>query len=236
MRGRVVVAVHDPVALTALVWGQYARVGRNLHFGFGRYRIERARPGSHRVRAHPFVARPLPDSRLHRTVQPRTTIWSPRRSGRPPSGCDRGPTSPAGRTGWSLRESDGGTRELHIPPIPDRALQRLILARFGPALDRLFESSSFAWRKGLSREAAARRIERLVHDGWRMAVKADFDRFFDRVPRRIVRDRLEAWIGDDRAAAAIMTFVDEGATSRDRPPHRLSPLAVAGEPPARPVR
>ena len=125
-----------------------------------------------------------------------------------------------------LRENDGGTRELHIPPIQDRALQRLILARLGPALDRLFETSSFAWRKGLNREAAARRIERLVHDGWRLGVKADFDRFFDRVPRRVVRDRLEAWLGDDRAAAAIWTFVDEGATTETGLPTGapLSPL------------
>lgn len=38
--GTVVVAVHDPVALAALVWGQYTRVGRNLHFGFGRYTLD----------------------------------------------------------------------------------------------------------------------------------------------------------------------------------------------------
>ena len=69
-----------------------------------------------------------------------------------------------------LRSADGEPRKLHIPSVKDRALQRLLLARLGPALDRLFETSSFAWRRGLNRESAARRIERLVRDGWHFAV------------------------------------------------------------------
>jgi len=78
----------------------------------------------------------------------------------------------------------------------------------GPACDRLFETSSFAWRKGLSRESAARRIERLVNSNWPFAVRADFDRFFDRIPQRLLEDRLEAWIGEDRAVAAALVAVD----------------------------
>ncbi len=107
-----------------------------------------------------------------------------------------------------LRSADGEPRALCIPPVADRALQRLILARLGPALDRLFETSSFAWRRGLNRASAARRIERLVNDGWYFAVRADFDRFFDRVPRQLARDRLEACLGDDRATAAVWSFVE----------------------------
>jgi len=65
-------------------------------------------------------------------------------------------------------------------------------------------------RKGLSRESAARRIERLVNANWGFAVRADFDRFFDRIPQRLLEDRLEAWIGEGRTVAAIMAFVRSG--------------------------
>ena len=42
--GRLRVSVPDPSARAALVWGQSTRVGRNLHFGFGHYRIEELGP------------------------------------------------------------------------------------------------------------------------------------------------------------------------------------------------
>ena len=42
--GRLRVGVPDPAARAALVWGQSTRVGRNLHFGFGHYRIEELGP------------------------------------------------------------------------------------------------------------------------------------------------------------------------------------------------
>ena len=206
--GRISIQVHDSVALAALVWGQYARVGRNLHFGFGRYRIEELGPDPTECqRARPLLDLCLrlaaialaaadhgiePDDFQRAAEQLRVGTYRPGRTHR-----------------VTLRSGDGDTRELQIPTVQDRALQRLLLARLGPALDRLvLKTSSFAWRRGLSRESAARRIERLVHDGWHFAVRADFDRFFDRIPRSLMRDRLEAWLGDDAATAAVWRFVD----------------------------
>lgn len=37
--GDVAVIVKEPVAMAALVWGEAAHVGRNLHYGFGRYTL-----------------------------------------------------------------------------------------------------------------------------------------------------------------------------------------------------
>ncbi|HME70278.1 MAG TPA: CRISPR-associated endonuclease Cas1 [Myxococcota bacterium] len=205
--GRVAVAVHDPVALAALTWGQYARVGKNLHFGFGRYRIEELGPDPTECRR----VRPLLDLCLSPPAIARAAEehdLEPEALRRAAEELRAGTYRPGPAHRVVLRSADGEPRELRIPPVADRALQRLILARLGPALDRLFETSSFAWRRGLNRAAAARRIERLVNDGWHFAVRADFDRFFDRVPRQLAHDRLEACLGDDRATAAVWSFVE----------------------------
>ena len=199
--------MHDPVALAALLWGQYAHVGKNLHFGFGRYRIEELGPDPTECpRARPLLDLCLSPMAIARAATEHEL--EPEAFRRSAEELRAGTYQPGPAHRLVLRSTDGEPRELHVPPIADRALQRLILARLGPALDRLFETSSFAWRRGLNRASAARRIERLVNDGWHFAVRADFDRFFDRVPRQLARDRLEACLGDDRATAAVWSFVE----------------------------
>ena len=205
--GRITVAIHDKVAIAALMWGQYARVGKNLHFGFGRYRIEELGPDPTECqRVRPLLDLCLsPPAIAHAAAE---HDLEPEAFRRAAEELRAGTYHPGPAYRVVLRSADGEPRELRVPPIADRALQRLILARLGPALDRLFETSSFAWRRGLNRASAARRIERLVSDGWHFAVRADFDRFFDRVPKQLARDRLEACLGDDRATAAVWSFVD----------------------------
>jgi CRISPR-associated endonuclease Cas1 len=207
--GRVIVRVHDPSALAALVWGQYARVGRNLRFGLGRYRIEELGPDP--------TATPRAASPLDLCLAPAHLEAAARDHGLDPAALQLAArelregtyvVSPPHRV--TLRELDGGQRVLLVPSRRDRALQRLVLRRIGPALDQLFETSSFAWRRGLSREAAARRIERLANDGWRFAVRADFDRFFERIPQGLLQARLEAALADGPLVQTILRFVRGG--------------------------
>ena len=181
--------MHDPVAVAALMWGQYTRIGKNLHFGFGRYRIEELGPDPTECQR----ARPLLDLCLSPAAIAHSAAehdLEPEAFRRAAEELRAGTYQPGQAHRVVLRSADGASRELRIPPVEDRALQRLILARLGPALDRLFETSSFAWRRGLNRASAARCIERLVNDGWHFAVRADFDRFFDRVP---VSSRATGW-------------------------------------------
>lgn len=207
--GRVRVVVHQPIALAALVWGQYARIGRNLHFGFGRYRIEQLGPDATECRrAVPLLDLALTPSRVASAALEHELPAEALRADAEALRAGTYRAAPPYRV--TLRDTDGGTRTLLVPSHRDRALQRLLLARLGPACDRLFECSSFAWRKGLSRDAAARRIERLSADGWHFAVRADVDRFFESIPHCLLHDRLDAWIGDEGCVAAVMAFVTSG--------------------------
>jgi CRISPR-associated protein Cas1 len=222
--GRLVLEVTDPVARAALVWGQYTRLGRNLHFGFGRYRIEELGDDPTAcARAVPLLAICLPDDALVQAAS--VSQADPAATLRAAESLRAGTYRPAPGQVAQIVTGDGDTRTLCIPARVDRALQRALLARLGPPLDRLFETSSFAWRKGLGREAAAGRIQRLYRDGWRFAVGADFDRFFDTIPRQLLRDRVEAFLGDDATSGAVLAFVDDATTPAGIPTGApLSPL------------
>ncbi len=207
--GRIVARVNDPDALAALVWGQYARVGRNLRFGLGRYRVEELGPDPTEARrALPLLDLCLASAGIEAVS--RDLDLDPSDVREAADRLRRGDYAIAPPRRVTLRELDGGTRVLQVPSRIDRALQRLILGRLSPAIDGLLETSSYAWRKGLSRDAAAMRIERLANDGWRHAVRADIDRFFQEVPQEMLRERLEAVLGDDATAGVILRFVTAG--------------------------
>jgi CRISP-associated protein Cas1 len=92
-----------------------------------------------------------------------------------------------------LLPKDGGkVRPLAIPTIRDRVVQRAACAVLGPALDTLLEDSSYAYRKGLSRAAAAVAIERAHDEGFRWVLDADIESFFDCVDHARLFAKLEA--------------------------------------------
>jgi hypothetical protein len=105
----------------------------------------------------------------------------------------------------------GQGRVLSIPSPLDRALQRLVLEQLGPALDKLFENSSLAWRRGLGRERAPHRVLKAWQDGFRFALREDFDRFFDSIDHQELADRLSAYVTDARLVAQILAWARSGA-------------------------
>ncbi len=205
--GRIVLDVQNPVLRAALIWGQYSRLGKNLHFGFGQYWIEELGPDPGACpRAVPLLQLALAEADVVRAAEITRAEVTPTLQAA--DNLRQGTHVPRPGQVIEIADADGAIRVLRVPSRIDRALQRVLLSRLGPPLDRVFETSSFAWRRGLGREAAARRIQRLFRAGWRFAVAADFDRFFDSIPRPLLRDRLEAWLGDSACTVAVMAFME----------------------------
>ena len=213
-RVRLRFAPDNYLMLAALAWGQWTRVGKNTHFGFGRYRIEE------------LGDEPLPCARA---VSLLSLAWNHPLADRLSSKAGL----EAGVLSQTVRDIDEGTyqphppvlleigeepkrRQLQIPSRRDRVLQRLVLEVLGPALDSLFESSSFAWRRGLSRHHSARAISTAFRQGYRYAVNADFDRFFETIDHAALEDRLLAYVGDRGAVSLILQWVRSAPTSRTR--------------------
>ena len=219
--GEVEVLVHDRATLETLVWGQYVALGMNSHFGLGRFRIVEAGPDATAVRRTAslleLATRPdrVEDVALAAGLSPREVTAAAERLR---AGC----YTPAPPTRLLVADSDGSPRELSVPSALDRCLQRLLAAVLAPAFDRLFEDSSFAWRRKLSRGLAASTLSRHAADGWLHAVRADIDRFFPSVPRARLARRLAAWVAGDPIGGAALALVGNGPGLPTGAP--LSPL------------
>ena len=212
--GRLRLKIDNPAVLSVLVTGQYTGAGNNTGFGFGRYRIEELGPDAtacdRSISLTELAFRyPAADN-----VAVRYHLES-------------------GRLSEQIREIHAGRyvpsdyhhvwidqgpkrRQLSIPSRLDRGLQRCVNDLLAPAIDRFLESSSFAYRKGLNRESAARRLKTAWTDGYRWALRTDFLKFFDSVDHRMLKDRLDACVNDRGLTDLIMKWVVAGAPEAGR--------------------
>lgn len=110
--------------------------------------------------------------------------------------------------GLLLERPDGRIRALAIPTLEDRFLQRAAVEELSPALDELFEETSFAYRRGLSRRNAEHFVRRAYDEGFRHVLDADLRAFFDRVNWSLLRMRLCAYLGQDPAIELLMRWVE----------------------------
>ncbi|WP_257386169.1 CRISPR-associated endonuclease Cas1 [Tahibacter caeni] len=108
----------------------------------------------------------------------------------------------------ALAKPDGSTRELLIPSFFDRVAQRAVLQRVEPGLDMLFCESSFGFRRGIGREAARARIERLRDEGYVVVGETDIRRFFDDVGWWRIESRLRCLFGNDPLVDQVLRWIE----------------------------
>ncbi|MBN1610811.1 MAG: CRISPR-associated endonuclease Cas1 [Polyangiaceae bacterium] len=109
--------------------------------------------------------------------------------------------------GLLLERKNGAVRPLAIPTLEDRFLQRAAVEELAPAFDELFEETSFAYRRGLSRRNAEQRVRQAHDEGYVHVLDADVRSFFDRVDWGLLRQRLSAYLGRDPAVDLLMRWV-----------------------------
>ncbi|MBX3372784.1 MAG: CRISPR-associated endonuclease Cas1 [Phycisphaeraceae bacterium] len=225
--GRAVVTVRDLSLIRALVLGQYVHIGQNTRFGFGGYRIEEVGPDPAACgRALGLLDLALMSSEVERAADLHdlpsgslaALVTSVRKGHDRPSGCIR--------VGIPKCEGiDAPVRMLAIPPTPDRVVQRALHTQLAPALDRFFEESSMAYRRGLGRDRAARRLRDGFDRGYRWALRTDFASFFDTIDHRLLEHRLLAYLQDERCVGYIMEAVRAGSPHAERGIPTGSPLS-----------
>ena len=105
------------------------------------------------------------------------------RIGTAPSRAPREHLSAASRAtiGDSKRGAPGKTRPLGIPSVYDRVCQQALVNRLEPIFEKVFDPSSFGYRKGRKTADALTKIWREVGSGSEWIVDADLKDFFGSV-------------------------------------------------------
>jgi CRISPR-associated protein Cas1 len=218
----------------ALACGQLVHVGKNTHFGFGRYVIDglsaSASEGFGPARtALSRVSEPrlLEEALAHVAKRSDAAGVDGVRPGDPGVGDASLPATlsaeltdgsyrPGPLLGFLVGKASGGVRPLAIPTLRDRVVQRAACDVLAPAVDGLLDVCSFAYRKGLSRAGAARAIQKAWEDGYRWVLDADIESFFDSVPWNRLFGKLEALLPMEPLVAVLKGWVTSSVVFQGR--------------------
>jgi RNA-directed DNA polymerase len=89
-----------------------------------------------------------------------------------------------------IPKSAGGMRELGMPTVTDRLIQKAVLQVLQPLIDPTFSKSSFGFRPGRRAHDAVLQAQRHVKVGSQVVVDVDLEKIFDRVNHEVLMDRL----------------------------------------------
>ncbi|WP_280310278.1 CRISPR-associated endonuclease Cas1 [Nocardia abscessus] len=82
-----------------------------------------------------------------------------------------------------IPKPDGGFRELVVPSVRDRIVERALLSEIAPHIDPLLGAGSFAYRPGLGVADAVQAVVRLREEGFGWVLRADIKDCFATIPR-----------------------------------------------------
>lgn len=101
-----------------------------------------------------------------------------------------------------LPESDG-SRELQVPAVRDRVLERSLLGVVTPYVDPSLGGASYAYRPGLGVADAIQAVLRLRAEGLHWVLRTDVDDCFPSIPVSHARRLLGALVPDDDLLAVV---------------------------------
>ncbi|MBF0585471.1 CRISPR-associated endonuclease Cas1 [Prosthecochloris sp. N3] len=119
-----------------------------------------------------------------------------------------------------MLKPNGKERVLLIPGVMDRVAQTAASIVLYPIIDAELETCTFGYRHGISRQGAAREIDRLRAQGYRWVVDADIRNFFDSVDHDLLFTRLRELIDDEELLNLIRSWITaeivDGSNPRTR--------------------
>lgn len=108
---------------------------------------------------------------------------------------------------FERRKVGGGSRILSVATVRDRIVQSSAFIVLNPVIDTHLEDTSYAYRKGFSREMAARKINQLYRDGYEWIVDADICNFFGQINHDILLQRLADIVKEDDIIELVKSWI-----------------------------
>ena len=112
------------------------------------------------------------------------------------------------------RGAPGKTRPLGIPSVYDRVCQQALVNRLEPIFEKVFDPSSFGYRKGRKTADALTKIWREVGSGSEWIVDADLKDFFGSVKHEKLLTLVGKQIADSRVLKLIQQMLEAGYEER----------------------
>jgi len=112
------------------------------------------------------------------------------------------------------RGAPGKTRPLGIPSVYDRVCQQALVNRLEPIFEKVFDPSSFGYRKGRKTAGALAKIWREVEAGNEWIVDADLKDFFGSVDHEKLLALVGKQIADSRVLKLIQLMLEAGYEER----------------------
>lgn len=109
-----------------------------------------------------------------------------------------------------IPKPDGGTRDLGVPTVLDRAVQQAIAQVLAPIYEPLFSDSSFGFRPNRSAHQAITKVVNDYNDGYVWVVDLDLSKYFDTLNHEILMNILRRNIRDETLLVAIKGFLKSG--------------------------
>ena len=100
--------------------------------------------------------------------------------------------------------------EVTVPTVTDRLIQQALLQVLQPLLDPTFSEHSHGFRPGRRAHDAVLEAQRYVQAGFRVVVDVDLAKFFDRVNKDILIDRLRKRIADAGVIRLVRAYLNSG--------------------------
>ena len=114
------------------------------------------------------------------------------------------------------RGAPGKTRPLGIPSVYDRVCQQALVNRLEPIFEKVFDPSSYGYRKGRKTSDALAKIWREVADGNEWIVDADLKDYFGSVDHEKLMALVGKQIADSRVLKLIQYTLKAGYEDKGR--------------------
>ena len=111
---------------------------------------------------------------------------------------------------FTMKKSNGNTRELSVLTLKDRIVQRAVCDLISPIYEAKFLECSFAYRPNRGVPHAIAEVAAIRAEGYEWGVHADIENFFDRMDTHILMRFLRASLKEPLILRLIQMWLDMG--------------------------
>ena len=110
---------------------------------------------------------------------------------------------------WIEKPGSKEKRPLGIPTVRDRVVQAALRNVLEPIFERDFAAQSYGFRPGRSAKDALRRVAQLLKAGYVHVVDADFQSYYDSIPRPPLMEQVRSKVADSKVLGLLEGFLGQ---------------------------